>query len=823
VLKLYRNRQEHDPRDLASERAMTTLLSSPALAAATVAELRQFHYGRASAPRPGLPEGILPAALHPLRGVAVRGGWPLLVDPDPASSLFARPLAAVLAAAADGSASRTLVDNLARVERRLIAALADGELVPAAERVTAAAAEVAAELDLGAGEQTAYDEGVAHVVAALPANAALAGFGPRASGALLRAAALRRLAGARARFAAEAQELAALADALLAIDRERRPAEIAADERAGKLGAAGAQLVDPARLGEVVSRRRTGEPLPLDRRVALEAARKRLAGFGDDASGPMLFAPERRAGRLLGAGARPVLDPCAEAESAFDAAAAELAGLVRAARRVRLEGAAAFDPERHPPALEALDWRAFTADELALVPPVLALVRAADLVAGQLPSLTRLLLSGKPVQVLLLASEEGQGEPPGGVRFEPAFLALAHREAYVQQGSVARPEALALAFARALEGTRPGVHVVDLPAAVAPHANGELDPWLVASARVSGRAAPLFRYEPEAGASWARRLRCDGNPEPATDWPAEPVPVEGEVEGEVAEAPAAYPFTFADAALLDPAWQTHFAPAPELDDELLPLADWLALPADEAQRKLPAIRACTREGAPLALVVTRALVQAARDRLAYWRTLAELAGVRSEHVEEAAARARTDAEARAARERAELEARHAAELARQRAELEAHAVDRVVAALFELGGEAPRPLPAAARSSAPASAELAPAPPATVAEISATVSEVARPPAMSPLADGPEEAWVDTPLCTSCDECVRKAPGAFVYNADKQAYVKDPRGASFRDLVLAAEACTARIIHPGTPWNPDEPDLDTWVARARALQAAESG
>ena len=69
--------------------------------------------------------------------------------------------------------------------------------------------------------------------------------------------------------------------------------------------------------------------------------------------------------------------------------------------------------------------------------------------------------------------------------------------------------------------------------------------------------------------------------------------------------------------------------------------------------------------------------------------------------------------------------------------------------------------------------------------------------------------------CTSCDECVRKSPGIFAYNGNKQAFVKNPRGGSFKELVVAAEACTAKIIHPGTPWDKNEPDLALLVERAK--------
>ena len=52
------------------------------------------------------------------------------------------------------------------------------------------------------------------------------------------------------------------------------------------------------------------------------------------------------------------------------------------------------------------------------------------------------------------------------------------------------------------------------------------------------------------------------------------------------------------------------------------------------------------------------------------------------------------------------------------------------------------------------------------------------------------------------------------FHEDKQAYIKDPRAGSFRQLVMAAEACPADIIHPGTPLNPKEKDLAKWIKRA---------
>jgi hypothetical protein len=76
------------------------------------------------------------------------------------------------------------------------------------------------------------------------------------------------------------------------------------------------------------------------------------------------------------------------------------------------------------------------------------------------------------------------------------------------------------------------------------------------------------------------------------------------------------------------------------------------------------------------------------------------------------------------------------------------------------------------------------------------------------------EPSIDTPRCTSCDECTRLNKKLFAYDGNKQAYIVDPKAGTFKQLVLAAERCTAQIIHPGTPCNPDEPDLEKWIKRA---------
>ena len=74
--------------------------------------------------------------------------------------------------------------------------------------------------------------------------------------------------------------------------------------------------------------------------------------------------------------------------------------------------------------------------------------------------------------------------------------------------------------------------------------------------------------------------------------------------------------------------------------------------------------------------------------------------------------------------------------------------------------------------------------------------------------------WIDTDDCTACDECTDLNPQIFAYNESKKAYIKDPNGGPYRDLVKAAERCTARVIHPGLPRDRSAKDIEKWIKRA---------
>ena len=76
------------------------------------------------------------------------------------------------------------------------------------------------------------------------------------------------------------------------------------------------------------------------------------------------------------------------------------------------------------------------------------------------------------------------------------------------------------------------------------------------------------------------------------------------------------------------------------------------------------------------------------------------------------------------------------------------------------------------------------------------------------------EPYIETARCTTCHECTNLNRKLFAYNDKKQAVIKDPRGGPFKDIVMAAEKCPVKIIHPGTPLNPKEKNLEKWIKRA---------
>ena len=130
--------------------------------------------------------------------------------------------------------------------------------------------------------------------------------------------------------------------------------------------------------------------------------------------------------------------------------------------------------------------------------------------------------------------------------------------------------------------------------------------------------------------------------------------------------------------------------------------------------------------------------------------------------------------------------------------------------LQEAAARAPAPAPAPA----PAAAAIAAAPAASAA----AAAPAAAPAAAEPEPEkSPNEAYIETPRCSTCNECTTINNKMFAYDANQQAYIADINAGTYAQLVEAAESCQVSIIHPGKPRNQNEPGLAELLKRAEAF------
>jgi ferredoxin len=333
---------------------------------------------------------------------------------------------------------------------------------------------------------------------------------------------------------------------------------------------------------------------------------------------------------------------------------------------------------------------------------------------------------------------------------------------------------------------------------------------LLAEAALHGRACPDFLYDPDAGPSWADRFDVTGNPDPERAWPVHAIPC---LEDD-AERMLETPFTFADAVAFEPAYRRHLRLVPRVawqDDVQVPLADYVAgFEPGKPAREIPFLWVVDDAGMLQRAVVTQELAVACRDRLRGWRVLQEFGGFENAYAERAAAAAREAARAEAERERAELTQAHAEALAEAQQAGARESMQRLAAALLD------RNALATSGALAPPPAAPAPEPAAAAAEPQPAIPEEA-PDAAEPEPE-PElsfdEPYIDSILCTSCNECTNLNSRLFQYNADKQAVIADATAGTFAELVKAAALCPARCIHPGKPRSDDATATPELIARA---------
>jgi pyruvate-ferredoxin/flavodoxin oxidoreductase len=488
-----------------------------------------------------------------------------------------------------------------------------------------------------------------------------------------------------------------------------------------------------------------------------------------------------------------------------------------AVRRAELQLSGEYDAAEHAPFFTRFDWRQFTDEEFGLCPPICAVGGDGAMMDIGFQNLSRLLASGLSVRVIVLdtqvysntggqactSSYLGQVSDMAGfgaaqhgkeeMRKELGLLGMAHRGAYILQSSQGNASHLLGGVLKGLQVRRPSVFILHSPC---PPEHGLADDAASRASKlaVECRAFPLLVYDPDEGTTIAECLSLDGNPEPDEPWPSYELTYLEDGEEKSIELP----LTVADWAATENRFKKHFRPAPE-DADLVPFHEYVAGNRDGT----PFIYALARDKSLRRMQVSDEIVRLAEDRQAYWQLLRDMAGEGGD-------------EAEYEREAESLRAEYERKLAELKKNYPRIVARRMAEGLLKSGGDRTiREILEEARTLAPVSAP-APVPEAAPVAVAVAAAE----PAVT-VADEEEdeeiglEPYIETARCTTCNECTNLNKKMFAYNENKQAYIKDPHAGPFKHLVQAAEKCPVRIIHPGTPLNPKEKDLEKWVKRAQ--------
>jgi pyruvate-ferredoxin/flavodoxin oxidoreductase len=448
--------------------------------------------------------------------------------------------------------------------------------------------------------------------------------------------------------------------------------------------------------------------------------------------------------------------------------------------------------------LTYFNWTQFTDEEYLLCPPVVAIGGDGAMFDIGFQNLSRALMSGRPIKVFVLDTQVysntgGQACTSGfigqvsdmapygkawkgktEIRKEMTLIGAAHRSAYVMQGNIANYTHLIEGFIDGLNSRRPALFNVY---AVCQPEHGVPDDSTAYRSKMAleSRAYPVITFDPDAGDSWEECFSLEGNPSPDTDWPVYNLEY---VDDDGNQQSMELPMTFADFAVQEGRFRKHFRKAPQdtWNENMIPLVEFLDMDEDEREGCFPYIWAVDKKNRLMRVLVAEEIVKSTEERRDFWRTMKGIAGLSR----------KVDPDAIATQVRSETAQKLAQGL---------------MSMLTGEGGAAQAILD---MSAAPA--------PAAVPAVNGSDSP-------APAAAGAfEPAWIDQTECTSCDECVNINQKIFQYDENKKAFVSDPKGGPFKDIVRAAEKCTGRCIHPGTPVDPNEKGVDKLIKRAEKFQ-----
>ena len=521
-------------------------------------------------------------------------------------------------------------------------------------------------------------------------------------------------------------------------------------------------LIDFSALSALLPKAAAGQGLS-------EARRNRVQHALDVIKRQRFFAPAP--GQPLPEGAAETFsfrfDNWSDAVAAYQARLPELAELVKAMAVAELETDGSYVDSKHDVIFASFDANSLSPQDTALFPDYLV----SQGVTGKgldNAGLMSALSSGVPLKILANIDDIVEEAPSGQGYFasslrnvQLANVAVGLGEVFVLQSTSSNLYQLR---ERALRGLAFGGAAL-FSVFTGTKSQEVLPTYLSAAAAMQSRAFPAFSYDPSAGADMASRFSLENNPQVEADWTSASFDY---ADGNLQRINQDVTFTLVDFLFCDPRYRHHFLAAPRsLDRErTVPAAQWIKRDSDESDR-VPYVLVADGDNVLARAIIDERAIGAARRCRDNWHRLQELGGVHNSYAERLLAR-----EKKAWEEQ-------------RRQEME------------NLQPVAPAAVPVTAPSAAPA------------AEAPAAVEAASAEPERSP-----DEAYIETERCSSCNECTLLNDRMFAYNANKQAYIADINAGTYAQLIEAAESCQLGIIHPGKPVNKSEPGLDDLMKRA---------
>jgi hypothetical protein len=558
-------------------------------------------------------------------------------------------------------------------------------------------------------------------------------------------------------FRADINKLIMKLSDILSADFVRSKEGLSAERLRATVGAAHRDTFDFDAMSRLLVETSANAPIP-------ESRRRRVRGLLSVLRAQRFFAPaDSDKGVDVGEPYSFVFENCTDAVAAYRERLPRMIELAKAIAMARLETEGEYSEGRHDAFFAEFGDNGLDPADLALFPGYLICLRTADLRTAESELILQAFVAGMPAKVIVQTDDivepspiEGEYLISGLRNKQLTSTAMGFGAYYVLQASSSSLFQLREQILRGLAYDGPALFSVFSGAS-----GSGVAPYLTAAAAAESRAFPAFVYDPSAGPDWASRFSLSANSQIDLDWPLQRLDYEDAEQQRVSESLA---FTLVDFAACDPRCAKHFAKVPrgKWSADLLPVAEFLAHQPQDLADKVPCLLMVDRDNHLQKVIVDDKLVQAARRCVEAWRSLQELGGVHNSH---------------------------AARLLEQERKIWA---------------EQSRPAAVATET-----------PPAAPSPAAAVAPAVAAPEAAPAAAERPsDDPYIETPRCTSCNECTQINDKMFAYDANKQAYIVNPNAGTYRQLVEAAESCQVSIIHPGKPRNPDEQGLDELKARA---------